>query len=221
MNTYSDEFREQHPVEYEQTRLVMDCATDLKNLLKDSGMPQAALAQRMGKSRAIISRQLSGDYNISLAKLAELAYHLGRRFVFKLQSLTMDGSQEGAVMTEQTRSSEFEGRTPCDWEAIRRDEWEGLPDLDMDFIVVLGHGDSERFVVPKYTQDVESSDAVTIANANMLAAGPKLLRQRDELVGVLEYIRGVCLTAHPRNEDGAGEHIIDTITAALAAVEGE
>ena len=78
--SYADEQREKNPVQYEKSRLVIDVSTALKLALEDQGCTISDLAHRIGRGRAIVSRQLSGQENMTLGKLAELAFHLGKRF---------------------------------------------------------------------------------------------------------------------------------------------
>ena len=52
------------------------------------GLTQRQLAESMGKTAGIISRQLNGLENLSLAKLVELAYHVNRRVEIRMFTLS-------------------------------------------------------------------------------------------------------------------------------------
>ena len=90
MNTrsYADEQREQNPLQYEKSRLVIDVTSDLKIALEEQQLSISDLARRLGRGRAIVARQLSGQENLSIGKLAELAFHLGKRFEVSLVDIT-------------------------------------------------------------------------------------------------------------------------------------
>jgi transcriptional regulator with XRE-family HTH domain len=85
--SYADEQQEKHPLEFEQARLVIDATTALKQALEDQGLSISELARRLGRGRAILSRQLSAQENLTLEKLAELAFHLGKRFEIGLVNM--------------------------------------------------------------------------------------------------------------------------------------
>jgi transcriptional regulator with XRE-family HTH domain len=85
--SYADEQRAKHPVQYEKSRLVIDVTSELKLALEEDQLSVSSLARRLGRGRAIVSRQLSGQENLSLGKLAELAFHLGKRFEVRLVDL--------------------------------------------------------------------------------------------------------------------------------------
>lgn len=79
--------RANNPLLYEKTRLVLDAVLDLKLEMERLGVSQAQLAEKLGKTRGIMSRQLAGRENLSLGKLAEMAFALGRRFDLKLSPI--------------------------------------------------------------------------------------------------------------------------------------
>lgn len=100
--TYVEQERERNPVAYERARLVVDVTNELEIALEDQGMSQADLARLLGRSRSIISRQLSGTANLSLGKLAELAYAIGKRFEFSLSDAQQaQGHQRLRLMSSQ------------------------------------------------------------------------------------------------------------------------
>lgn len=86
--SYADKQRAENPVEYEKARLVVDVATALKLAVEGAGMSVGGLAARLGRGRAIVYRQLSGHENLSLGKVAELAFHLGKRLEVDLVDIS-------------------------------------------------------------------------------------------------------------------------------------
>ena len=88
MNTYADDQRALNPLQYEKSRLVIDAVTELKIALEDGGLTISDLARLVGRGRAIVSRQLAGHENLTLGKLAELSWHLGKRFEIQLADIT-------------------------------------------------------------------------------------------------------------------------------------
>jgi hypothetical protein len=86
--SYADEQRIKNPLQYEKSRLLIDVTTELKLALEDQGINISELARQVGRGRAIVARQLSGQENLSLGKLAELAFHLGKRFEMSLVNIS-------------------------------------------------------------------------------------------------------------------------------------
>jgi phage-related protein len=60
VKTYLEEQRQRHPLAYEQAKLCTEVSTALRCALQDSGLTQRALAERLGVSPGIVSRQLAG-----------------------------------------------------------------------------------------------------------------------------------------------------------------
>lgn len=59
--------------------------TALADENKRTGITQTSIAQSLGVHRSVISRGLRGTNNITLGKVAELAWALGREPVFELR----------------------------------------------------------------------------------------------------------------------------------------
>jgi hypothetical protein len=51
---------------------------------RDSGITQSELARRIGVHRSVIHRQIQGREDMTLSRVAELAWALGRKPVFEL-----------------------------------------------------------------------------------------------------------------------------------------
>ena len=83
----AEKVRLEDPLAWERTRLVVEASTALKLALHELGWTQSDLARNAHKSRAIVSRQLRGTENMSLGKLAELAYVLHKRVSIDLVDL--------------------------------------------------------------------------------------------------------------------------------------
>ena len=57
--------------------LVTDAAEFVSRLMEEQGVNKAELARRLGKSRAWVTRLLSGSANMTMRTFAELVYALG------------------------------------------------------------------------------------------------------------------------------------------------
>jgi len=57
--------------------LVTDTAEFVSRLMEEQGVNKAELARRLGKSRAWMTRLLSGSANMTMRTFAELVYALG------------------------------------------------------------------------------------------------------------------------------------------------
>lgn len=51
---------------------------------KKSGITQSAIARELGVHRSVINRELRGDKDLTLSRVAELSYLLGRKPTFAL-----------------------------------------------------------------------------------------------------------------------------------------
>ncbi len=67
------EYRKLYAVE----GLVTDAAEFVARLMEEQGVNKAELARRLGKSRAWVTRLLSGSANMTMRTFAELVYALG------------------------------------------------------------------------------------------------------------------------------------------------
>ena len=64
------------------------------------GLTQSDLARAIGVNRSVISREIRGYKDLSLSRVAELAWALGRRPVFTLEEpLVKQGSNQPAQVT--------------------------------------------------------------------------------------------------------------------------
>jgi transcriptional regulator with XRE-family HTH domain len=66
--------------EYEKATLRYTAAAHLQNYLDDAGLRAKDLAQRIRKSRAWVSKLLSGRQNVTLDTLADVAWALGAKW---------------------------------------------------------------------------------------------------------------------------------------------
>jgi transcriptional regulator with XRE-family HTH domain len=64
--------------EFEQERLVLEATEEVCRLITASGMNRVELARKLGVSAAHISQTLSGQRNMTLRTLSDLAWALGR-----------------------------------------------------------------------------------------------------------------------------------------------
>jgi predicted nucleotidyltransferase/DNA-binding XRE family transcriptional regulator len=72
---------------HEQERLVLEATDRISEAMEEAGISKADLARMLGTSRAHVSTLLSGERNMTLRTLADLAYVLGRRVEISLEPL--------------------------------------------------------------------------------------------------------------------------------------
>lgn len=65
------------PVEMEQTKVKMQFAAHLEDLLQSKGWGKSEFAKKVGKEPSDITRWLSGTQNLTLDVLTEIAFALG------------------------------------------------------------------------------------------------------------------------------------------------
>jgi antitoxin component HigA of HigAB toxin-antitoxin module len=64
---------------YEQERLIIWTTEEILRVMEERGMSRADLARTLGISKASIGETLNGESNITLRKLADVAWALGGR----------------------------------------------------------------------------------------------------------------------------------------------
>lgn len=64
---------------YEQERLLVEAAEQVSAAMESAGVSKAELARRLGKTRGFITQVLSGERNMTLRTLADLASALDTR----------------------------------------------------------------------------------------------------------------------------------------------
>lgn len=73
--------------EYEKERLILWSLEAIHGAMERSGLNQTNVAERLGTTRANVSRAFSGRSNITLGTIADLAWASGMRAVLKLEPL--------------------------------------------------------------------------------------------------------------------------------------
>ena len=69
----------------------------LQMALTEEGISQSDLARDLGVHRSVISREIRGDKDIGLGRIAELAYLMGRKAEISFpKRKTADGANHGA-----------------------------------------------------------------------------------------------------------------------------
>ena len=76
-----------------QENLILEVTEELCRLMSESNVSRSDLAQRMGKSKGSISRLLSGDRNLTLRTIADLADSLEGVASFKIQPARRESAQ--------------------------------------------------------------------------------------------------------------------------------
>ena len=68
-------------------------------------LPQQALAEKLGIERSLINRQLSGEENLSLRSLADLAWAMDMEISFELKQPTSSAGQNQSILTQTLATS--------------------------------------------------------------------------------------------------------------------
>ena len=71
------------------------------------GLPQQALAEKLGVKRSLINRQLSGEANLSLRSLADLAWAMGMEISFELKQPMARAGQNQPMTTSTVRHGQI------------------------------------------------------------------------------------------------------------------
>src|SRR6266508_3541177 len=85
-------FTAKERLEYEQTLLRLLVASMIERYIQATGIQAQEIATRMGKSKAWVSKLLSGRHNPTLDTLAELALALGLRWDVQLSTVDRAGT---------------------------------------------------------------------------------------------------------------------------------
>lgn len=83
-----------------QETLILDATETIVELLERTGVSRQELATRLGKSKGFISQLLSGERNMTLRTLADLAYVLGYRVSLATNELAETGQLNETVSRE-------------------------------------------------------------------------------------------------------------------------
>jgi transcriptional regulator with XRE-family HTH domain len=65
----------------------------------ETGLSQQALAQKLGVHRSLINRQLTGETNLTLRSIADLAWALDMEVSFELKKQIVEAGQNQPAMT--------------------------------------------------------------------------------------------------------------------------
>lgn len=83
--TTYDEILEEDPSGIRQEELILEVTEAMARALRSSGLTQAELAERMGKSKGFVSQVLGGGRNLTLRTLADIAGALGCKVQVQLK----------------------------------------------------------------------------------------------------------------------------------------
>jgi transcriptional regulator with XRE-family HTH domain len=81
----------------EQETLIADAGEIVCELLEAQGIERQELARRLGKSKSFVTQILSGERNMTLRTLADLAYALDHRFELRYAALSAARTYNRAV----------------------------------------------------------------------------------------------------------------------------
>jgi transcriptional regulator with XRE-family HTH domain len=71
----------------------------------DGGLSQEALARKLDTERALINRQFSGESNLTLRSLADLAWAMDLEISFELKKPATEAGQNQSVQNQMTTST--------------------------------------------------------------------------------------------------------------------
>lgn len=94
----------------EEERLILEATELIEELLDQKDINRKQLADRLGKSKAHVTQLLSGERNLTLRTLAELAYNLSHRLHLAVQPLEQSPNEWYARRRRKTdRDWDLEG----------------------------------------------------------------------------------------------------------------
>jgi transcriptional regulator with XRE-family HTH domain len=71
----------------------------------NAALPQQALAEKLGIERSLINRQLSGEANLTLRSLADLAWAMDMEISFELKEPALDAGQNQPIRNQTMATS--------------------------------------------------------------------------------------------------------------------
>lgn len=81
----------------EQESLILAATESLCELMDQRAVTKAELARRIGKSRGFVTQILSGNRNMTLRTLADLAFALGSKVDVTMEAIESTGAQPEVV----------------------------------------------------------------------------------------------------------------------------
>jgi len=88
----------------EQETLIADAGEILCELLEAQGIERKELARRLGKTKGFVTQVLSGERNMTLRTLADLAFALDHRFELRFAPLSAARTYNRAVDSDVAES---------------------------------------------------------------------------------------------------------------------
>ncbi len=77
---------------YQQEKLILDITELISEAMERRGFSKAELARKLGKDRAVITRMLSGDTNLTLRTAADAMTSMGYELVVDAQPIAQQFS---------------------------------------------------------------------------------------------------------------------------------
>lgn len=128
--------------DYEQERLVRSATERISEAMEEAGISRADLARMMGTSRANVTTLLSGERNMTLRTLADLAAVLGQRVEITLEPLRLPAAISRRLHASQEEIAEFcrkhHIRRLALFGSVLRDDFG--PESDVDVLVEFASG---------------------------------------------------------------------------------
>jgi transcriptional regulator with XRE-family HTH domain len=125
----------------EQETLIADAGEIVCELLEAEGIERKELAHRLGKTKGFVTQVLSGERNMTLRTLADLAFALDHRFELRYAPLSAARTYDRAFDSNVAESEPqpfpvyLSASTPSRWErrpsaSIRESASRSLPEGD-------------------------------------------------------------------------------------------
>jgi|GEM_PF-4931979 len=105
-NRYKEAFqRAMDTPAYWTESTLLDLARQLLGRMKEVGLSQKTLAEKMGKKAPYINRVLSGRHNVTMETISEAAFAMGMKVEIKLEPIKK-GRQGGLLTSSNEVSSD-------------------------------------------------------------------------------------------------------------------
>lgn len=128
--------------DYEQERLVRSATERIGDAMEEAGISRADLARMLGTSRANVTALLSGERNMTLRTLADLAAVLGQRVEIALEPLRLPAGVSRRLPVSHGEIADFcrkhHIRKLALFGSVLRDDFG--PESDVDVLVEFAPG---------------------------------------------------------------------------------
>ena len=111
-------------LEMNQDTFRIELTGKLYELMEIESVTKSDLARKMGKSKSTITRLLSGDRNMTVDKVTEIAHHMNHIPIIEFQRLGVDREKLAALLFSERKVSSVRMEIVTDKRTVRysRDE---------------------------------------------------------------------------------------------------